>query len=163
MHRNSPSVLPSSAPGTAADAFATYFTDTIMRLRSVINGSDHVSPPHITTPPLSNILTDFSPVTLEEVEKLLNSSPDKQCCLDPIPTHLLKKCSSVLLPTVTNIINLSLSTGCFPDSFKKSLITPLIKKPGLDRESLSNYRPISNLSILSKLAEKVIKSRLLAY
>ena len=163
LHRNSPSVLPSSAPGTAADAFSTYFTDKIIRLRSVINGSNHVSPPHIATPPLNKFLTDFSPVSVEEVDKLLNSSPDKQCCLDPIPTHLLKKCSSVLLPTLTNIVNLSLSTGCFPDSFKKSLITPLIKKQGLDRESLSNYRPISNLSFLSKLTEKVIKSRLLVY
>ena len=40
------------------------------------------------------------------------------------------------------------------------IITPLLKKPSLDRESLSNYRPISNLSFVSKLTERVIKDRL---
>ena len=91
---------------------------------------------------------------------MLAQSPDKHCDLDPLPTSLLKKCSSVLLPTITNIINLSLSEGTFPDHFKHSQVTPLLKKPSLDREILSNYRPISNLSFLSKLAEKIVKSRL---
>jgi hypothetical protein len=73
---------------------------------------------------------------------------------------LLKKCLHVLAPTITNIINLSLSSGSFPACFKQSIVTPLIKKPSLDKENLSNYRPISNLSFLSKLAERVVKIRL---
>src|SRR5208282_1023681 len=56
--------------------------------------------------------------------------------------------------------NLSLSTGEFPSPFKQAIVTPLLKKPSLDRESLSNYRPISNLSFVSKLTERVIKDRL---
>ena len=94
---------------------------------------------------------------------LLSQSPDKQCDLDPLPTFLLKRCSRALSTTITNIINLSLSTGTFPDSFKHSVLTPLLKKPSLDKEVLSNYRPISNLSLLSKLTEKVVKSRLVGH
>ena len=49
-----------------------------------------------------------------------------------------------------------LDHGGFPISCKSSSVIPLIKKPSLDREMLNNYRPISNLSCVSKLIEKVI-------
>jgi hypothetical protein len=88
------------------------------------------------------------------------TSPDKHCDLDPIPTWLLKKCLPVLLPTITKIVNFSLDSGTFPSSFKHSVISPLLKKPSLDKENLSSYRPISNLSYLSKLTERIVKSRL---
>ena len=44
--------------------------------------------------------------------------------------------------------------------FKESVISPLLKKPTLDKDELSNYRPISNLSLVSKIIERVVKSRL---
>jgi hypothetical protein len=43
---------------------------------------------------------------------------------------------------------------------KQVLVTPLIKKPTLDKEVLSNYRPVSNLSYLSKLTEKAVAKQL---
>src|SRR6218665_397701 len=73
-----------------------------------------------------------SPVSL-----LLNSFPNKQCELDPIPTSLLKDCASALVPVITKIINLSLSSGNFPMVFKHSLVTPLLKKANLDKENPS--------------------------
>ena len=42
-------------------------------------------------------------------------------------------------------------------------MTPLIKKPGLDAEILKNYRPVSKLSFLSKVIEKVIASRIISH
>ena len=42
-------------------------------------------------------------------------------------------------------------------------MTPIIKKPGLDAEILKNYRPVSNLSFLSKVIEKVIASRIISH
>jgi len=42
----------------------------------------------------------------------------------------------------------------------KSVISPLLKKLTLDKDQLSNYRPISNLSLISKIIERVVKSRL---
>ena len=50
--------------------------------------------------------------------------------------------------------------GVFPDQFKLSLITPLLKQPTFDKEYLSIYRAISNQSYLSKLRERIVKSRL---
>ena len=77
-----------------------------------------------------------------------------------IPTWLLKECSALLVPTITNIVNLSLSSCNFHHTLKESVISPLLKKPALDKDELSNYRPISNLSLISKIIERVVKFRL---
>ena len=106
------------------------------------------------------MLSEFAPATVDEITKLVLDSADKQCDLDPIPTALLKKCIHSLAPVITKLVNLSLSCGAFPKAFKHAIVTPLHKKPSLDKESLSNYRPISNLSFVSKLLERVVLKRL---
>ena len=64
------------------------------------------------------------------------------------------QCIDILLPYMTSIFNDSLNTGVFPCDFKDSLVTPLIKKPSLDCNVLKNYRPVTNLSFISKILEK---------
>ena len=64
-----------------------------------------------------------------------------------------------LLPFVTKLVNLSLSQGVFPSKFKQAIVRPLLKKIGLDL-SYANYRPVSNLSFLSKVIEKAALFRL---
>ena len=59
-----------------------------------------------------------------------------------------------------SIVNLSLSEGCFPTHFKYALVSPLLTKPTLNRDDMKNYRPVSNLSFVSKILEKVVASRL---
>ena len=68
-----------------------------------------------------------------------------------------------IVPILQHIVNLCLTTGDFPISCKSSIVKPLIKKPGLDREMLKKYRPVSNLSFLSKVIEKVISIRILGH
>ena len=46
--------------------------------------------------------------------------------------------------------------GHFPTTFKEAFITPVIKKPGLDSADIGSYRPISNLSVISKLLERIV-------
>ena len=58
------------------------------------------------------------------------------------------------------IINLSLAEGKFPDTFKIAHVTPLSKKPSLDRNELSNFRPVSGLNFVSKLIEKIVASQI---
>ena len=60
-------------------------------------------------------------------------------------------------------MNLCITTNVSPLPCKSSIVTPLIKKPGLDAEILKNYRPVSNLSFLSKVIEKVIASRIISH
>ena len=51
--------------------------------------------------------------------------------------------------------------GIFPDSFKTSIIKPLLKSSDLDSNSLKSYRPVSNLSFISKVLETTVKCQLL--
>jgi len=56
--------------------------------------------------------------------------------------------------------HLSLSSGHFHHTLKESVISSLLKKPTLNKDEFSNYRPISNLSLTSKIIERVVKSHL---
>ena len=69
-----------------------------------------------------------------------------------MPSTLVSKCED-LLPVLTKVVNKSLQSGCFPEVWKGALVFPLLKKPGLD-VIFKNFRPVSNLSFVSKLIEK---------
>jgi len=97
------------------------------------------------------------------VTSLISSLPNKQCRSDPLPTWLLKECTAELAPFICRLFNASLRSGRVPQSFKSAYITPLLKKVGLDNIDTKNYRPISNLSVISKLLERVILRRLLEH
>jgi len=56
---------------------------------------------------------------------------------------------------------LGLSLGVVPASFKEAYITPLLKKSDMDPAEVKSYRPISNLSVLSKLLERLVARQLL--
>ena len=101
-----------------------------------------------------NALLIFEPVTDEFVLKIINSAPAKSCELGPIPTTLHCENLDILLPTITNIINTSFTTGIVPHDLKTAVVKPLLKKPSLDKNLLKNYRPISNLPFLSKILKK---------
>jgi len=73
-----------------------------------------------------------------------------------MPTDLLKRCMKSLIPHLSLIINASIREGVVPDQWKLAHIVPLLKKLNLDIESLTNFRPVSNLPFLSKLCEKVV-------
>ena len=93
----------------------------------------------------------FTPVS----EQFLQKTIPNISVLDPIPTKLLYKTFEVLLPTVTNILNESFTSGTVPSEFKTAVVKPLLKKPSLDPNELKNYRSISHLPFLSKLLENV--------
>ena len=94
---------------------------------------------------------------------IVMKSASKSCDLDPIPTNILKALLDILIKPITTIINLSLESGTFPLSFKEAHVTPLLKKSNLPVNNLKNYRPVSNLSFISKIIEKVVSNRLQAH
>ena len=75
-------------------------------------------------------------------------------------SQILKKHVSSLIPVITKLVNLSMETGCLPSSFKKALVTPLLKKSILNPEVMKNYSPVSNLPFVSKVLERVVLRRL---
>ena len=114
---------------------------------------------HHDSRPTIPCLNTLSTGTEDEVRKIIMSGNSKSCALDPIPTKLLKNCIDCLLPSVTKIINASIET-LFPPQFKTASVAPVLKKPTLDKDQLSNYRPVSNLPYLGKITEKVVVKQL---
>lgn len=159
-------VLPShGSKEELADKFMDFFTSKIVSIRSsirqTVDAAQGLNDFCIgETPFTGQLLTEFFPVSTDEVRRVLSKAPTKSCELDVIPTWLLKRCKRPLLPIITAIINKSLAESFVPPSFKRAIIRPLIKKPGSNKEILKNYRPVSNLGFLSKLLERVVSSRL---
>ena len=80
-----------------------------------------------------------------------------------MPTSLLREHVDLLTPYVMVVVNASLSQGRLPDNQKHAIVLPLIKKPGLDSADMANFLPVSNLSFLSKVIERVVTWQLNAY
>jgi len=89
--------------------------------------------------------------------------PNKQCSTYPIPTWIIKDSIAVFKHVITKIVNWSIKSSKVPSLFKKAIVTPLLKKTNLNPDNLKNYRPVSNLSFISKVLEKVISLQLDEY
>ena len=81
--------------------------------------------------------------------------------IDNISASVLKYVNEEVLAPLTHICQLSLDQGQFPSQLKLAKIIPLFKSK--DPSTFSNYRPISLLSIFSKILEKVMYDRLYNY
>ena len=77
-----------------------------------------------------------------------------------MPTRLMKEHIETLIPSITYIINVSLTTGTFPKASGKAVISPIIRKPSLNHSELKNYKPVSNVSFISQLIEKVVTQQI---
>lgn len=106
---------------------------------------------------LSLFLTHPEEIRILIMKLKISTSPGS----DNITSGFLKRYSQFLCEPIAHLINISLETGVFPAIFKESIIIP-IHKTG-DKSCPTNYRPISLLSTLSKVTEKVVNKRLIAY
>ncbi len=104
----------------------------------------------------------LSPITSTEVAKVIQGISNKNSNgFDNISNKILKACKNSLSEPIATIINNSFKSGHFPESLKISKIFPLFKAG--DKNSLNNYRPISQLSRISKIAETIAINQLNSY
>ena len=97
----------------------------------------------------------LAPVCPEEIQTIIHSlNADKAIEPYSIPVFLLKILSGIISLPLSSIINHSFETGVFPDKMKIGKVTPLHKKDSTDNPS--NYRPISILSVFSKIFERLV-------
>lgn len=80
---------------------------------------------------------------------------------DKITTTLIKKFINLIAEPISFICNMSFETGKFPAAFKKAVVCPIFKAG--DKKNPTNYRPISLLSTISKILEKLVKIRVTRY
>ncbi|XP_033636732.1 uncharacterized protein LOC117297694 [Asterias rubens] len=145
-----------------ANDFGMFFYS---KVQSIVNklSSQSMSEEGSTKLQLQARFSEFQTVSEDVVRRAIKQSPSKSCRLDPAPTWLVKTCLDEMLPLITRVINLSLSTGIVPCIFKTSHITPVPKKSLQDPDDLAGYRPIANLMFLSKILEKIVDNQLRAY
>jgi len=94
----------------------------------------------------------------DEICKFVNS---KSSGLDEINVRLLKLAAPIVSDSLAYICNLSLCTTTFPSDWKQAKVTPIFKE-GV-KSDVSNYRPISVLSIISKILERAVHNQLYTY
>ena len=131
--------------------FADFFHLKIEMIYEMFDGTEAWNSESNGTPELCQ----FAPMTELEVKAIIMTMKSKSCEIDPFPIHIFKQLLPSILPTVTKIVNLLLSEGEFYNKWKVAVVQPLHKKVGLELIK-SNYRPISNLTFISKIIEKCV-------
>ncbi len=165
LNKNQDKVFPSNFDETTLTAqFAEFYRKKIVKIRENLGAVDSLNEDNCKFVkqefPDIEVMGEFELVSKEEIVGILNSLGNKQSLLDPMPCKLVKLCHSELAPVFTKIINSSFQIGSFPNSLKTAIITPIIKSKKLDSDVLNNYRPVSNLTILSKILEKCVLRQL---
>ena len=150
---------------TLADKFATFFGQKVNGIRKGLDSVEVRHLPLTGDPLMPSPLESFTPSSEQQLSKIIRASPNKSCSLDPIPTWLLKEQSilQAIAPALVSYINASFTSGDVPELLKTAMVKPLLKKSGLDQRELSNYRPVSNLSFLIKVMEKIVTSQIVEH
>ena len=116
---------------------------------------------YLGTPLNYNFL--FESVDSKEVILIIDSLKNSKATgPHSVPTEILKIIKANLCYPLKEIINLSFATGIYPDKLKIAKVIPTFKNKG-DQLLLSNYRPISLLSNINKIFEKLVYSRLSSF
>uniref|UniRef100_A0A8C5AGF3 Reverse transcriptase domain-containing protein n=1 Tax=Gadus morhua TaxID=8049 RepID=A0A8C5AGF3_GADMO len=156
----------------SAGEFMDFFGNKIQSIREEIDayraanpthpvGQDGVLPNRMVNSDAT--LLEFKAISLVELERVIKASKPTTCMLDPLPSRVLKDLFPTVGPVILLLMNLLFSTGIVPSNFKAAVLKPLLKKPGLDPELVRNYRPISNLSFLSKVQERIVAKQIVDY
>ena len=100
-----------------------------------------------------------TPIQVYDIlKKLLNS---KATGIHEIPNKILKVCSDIISPHLSQIFNISLTTKCYPDSLKFAKVAPVYE--GGDKDNLDNYKPISVFPTVARVFEKLIYEQTIKY
>ena len=142
-----------------SNQFNDYFSniaDNILKERK-FHGTKSFSD-FLSDPSPNYINQDFTPTNELEIIDLITKLKSNKCTgPNSIPTQVLHLTKLEIAKPLASIINLSFATGIHPDQLKIAQVTPIFKK-GSKLET-SNYRPISLLSNINKIFEKVMYSR----
>jgi hypothetical protein len=111
----------------------------------------------------SSEFVGFKPITDADLRTVFSGVNLRSCELDPLPPFIIIDILDDLAPFFLYLFNRSLAEGCIPASQKRALVFPALKKTNLDPNDCKNYRPISNLSFLSKTLERLVSIQILPY
>ena len=139
-----------------ADAFNEHFVNIA---ESITKDIPKVAPPVVKEMDYSMFLSE---VTENEVEKIIDNLEKKASSGDDLINNIIVKTSkNETVEILTYLINRSFDEGIFPVSLKKAKVIPLHKDGS--KTDVNNYRPISLLTVWSKIFERVMYNRMYNY
>ena len=112
-------------------------------------------------PGLSNTINSVEFTEMEVYEVLSSLDPNKASGIDDIPPRILRLCADVLYRPLYNLFTISLRYGIIPSGWKVHKIVPVFKAG--DPSSFRNYRPISLLSNISKVLERLVYNKIISH
>lgn len=133
----------------ASNLFAAFFGSVY---RQPWSGPINLVHSHPSCLPLLQITQDELSKAISEASDNPNYGPDQ------IPLYFFKRCESVFINKILDLFNISLLTGKFPDVWKTAFVQPIHKQGS--NNLVDNYRPISILSSLPKIFDKIIADKL---
>ena len=144
-----------------ANKFNHFFTNIAQTLAREIKYDGNKNYKYYLNKRIDTVFT-FQNIDEETVRKTIQNLPSKNSCgLDGISSKLIKIIEPAIIKPLTLLINQVLNTGIFPDELKIAKVIPLFKKD--DPTLLENHRPISLLSTIAKVMEKIIFTQLSSY
>ena len=139
-----------------AETFNKYFSSIGKNLARNIHPSRKQFNDFLGTPNPNSIF--LVSTHKEEIFKIVCDLHDKKSSgYDGIDNCLLKRIIIHVADPIVHIMNLSISTGVVPDNMKIAKVVPVFKKG--DKSDVTNYRPISLLTSISKVLERIIYKR----
>ena len=151
LDRSKKSLLPYSEDyHYLASRFNKYFVEKIEKIRKNLDPPIYVQ--NVENRNISRFNT-FKLITAEDLHKQINLSKIKTSQGDPIPAFLLRSSIHLLVPSLLHLVNTSLCNGSM-EGLGESIVTPILKKSGLDQDLLSNYRPVCGGMYIDKLIQK---------
>ena len=149
------------------ESFANFFIDKIIKIYNEIefNSDNNLRDKYIDTLKKPTCISEAIPtITSTYIERLIRLTHFKtNIYIDCMTPQLLKLNIRFISLIYSNLINKCITHNNFPLSLKHSIITPIIKKTSLDYSIPNNYRPISNLSLLSKIFERIIATHIIKH
>ena len=145
-------------PAKIANSFNNYFIDSVLEITRIF------TPSAIVPRPISNEQPIFqlARITEMEVKKLIGALKcSKTKDAYGIDTNFIKSHSHDLCKPIMHLVNLSISQNKVPLAWKVASVTPVFKSGSKSLEA--NYRPISILPVISKIAEKWVANQLIRH
>ena len=149
-----------SEPESISNSFNDFFVNIGPKLASEINhtGKDYFE--YLKNPTPNCVF--MKPIISEEIIKIVSKfNQNKSPGHDGVGNFIVKKVIYEISGPLTDIFNLSLSTGIVPHQLKVAKVIPIYKKD--DADVFSNYRPVSVLPCLSKILERLVFNRCIDY
>ena len=147
---------------TISNTFNNYFVSVGDKLAHNIPSSSYMFTEYLSKAKNSSARFEVKKIQATDVRKILGTLKNgKASGLDSMSNKFLKIAKETIAPSLCDIFNCSIKSKIYPHDFKIAIVTPIFK--GGETDELGNYRPISVLSTVARVFEKILYNQLYDY